>query len=199
MTEVDPNYGANFHKAMTAFSLATDPAIVAVYDTSAYKSIVDVGGGQGNLLFSFLAANPSLHGTLFDQREVLSQVQLPQEIKTRCQLVPGDFFQLLPAGADCYLLKQIMQDWSDAECVRILKQIRAAMTPQSRMIVVEQVIGPENDNRFAALLDIQMFVTLTGRERTQSEYADLFSQAGLSLIRALPTASMYTLLEGVIR
>jgi hypothetical protein len=199
----NPRRGAIFDGAMGDHSRAQIEALLASYDFSGINHLVDVGGGQGLLLQKVLAAYPDLRGTVFDQPQVVAPVAVPpmavpQELAGRLVLQGGDFFAAVPAGADAYLLKHIIHDWGDEDCLRILGQIRAVMAPGARVLVVEQVISPGNAPFPGKLLDLNMLVmTEGGRERTPSEYASLLAKAGLSLQRIVPTPSPVSVVEAV--
>jgi hypothetical protein len=194
----NPRRGAIFDGAMGDHSRAQIEALLAAYDFSGITHLVDVGGGQGLLLQRVLAAYADLRGTVFDQPQVVAPVALPPELGGRLTLQGGDFFAAVPAGADAYLLKHIIHDWGDGACLQILGQIRAAMAPGARVLVVEQVIPPGNAPFPGKLLDLNMLVmTEGGRERTPSEYASLLAKAGLSLQRIVPTPSPVSVVEAV--
>jgi hypothetical protein len=199
----NPRRGAIFDGAMGDHSRAQIEALLAAYDFSVITHLVDVGGGQGLLLQQVLAAYPDLRGTVFDQPQVVAPVAVPPvavppELAGRLVLQGGDFFAAVPAGADAYLLKHIIHDWGDEDCLRILGQIRAVMAPGARVLVVEQVIPPGNGPFPGKLLDLNMLVmTDGGRERTPSEYASLLAKAGLSLQRIVPTPSPVSVVEAV--
>ena len=194
----NPRRGAIFAGAMGDHSRAQIEALLAAYDFNGITHLVDVGGGQGLLLQRVLAAYADLRGTVFDQPQVVAPVALPPELGGRLTLQGGDFFAAVPAGADAYLLKHIIHDWGDDACLQILGQIRAAMAPGARVLVVEQVIPPGNDPFPGKLLDLNMLVmTDGGRERTPSEYASLLAKAGLSLQRIVPTPSPVSVVEAV--
>jgi hypothetical protein len=95
----------------------------------------------------------------------------------RCVYIAGDMFQEVPA-ADAYLLKHILHDWSDMECVQILTNIYRAAPTNARVFVAESVVPGPDTPHFAKLFDIHMMCMLTGRERTEEEYAALFHEAG---------------------
>jgi hypothetical protein len=194
----NPVRGAIFDGAMGNHSRAQTEALLAAYDFSGIAHLVDVGGGQGLLLKTVLASYPELRGTVFDQPQVVAGATVPAALVERLSLVGGDFFREVPAGADAYLLKHIIHDWSDGACLRILGQIRAVMAPGARVLLVEQVIPPGNAPFPGKLLDLNMLVmTEGGRERTPEEYANLLGRAGLSLQRIVPTPSPVSVVEAV--
>jgi len=197
-----PEKAREFGEAMTSISGTENPVVTAAYDFSKVGTLVDVGGSHGHLLAAILKANRKLKGVLFDLPQVLDQARKApfvndRAIAGRLELTPGDFFQSVPAGADAYIMKYIIHDWDDDLCVKILENCRRAMAPNGRVLVVDIVIPPGNDPHWGKLLDINMLVGPGGRERTRSEFAQLFKRAGLKLKRIIPTASPLSIVEGV--
>jgi hypothetical protein len=194
--QAHPQFDKVFNAAMTSFSAMDGHAILASYDFSGVRTLVDVGGGQGLLLATLLQAHAHTQGILFDQPHVVEQA-VPA-LDSRCQRVGGDFFQSVPAGGDVYILKTIIHDWPDEACVKILKNCAAALPAGGRVLVVDQVVPPDNSPSFARFLDLEMMVmTQGGRERTEAEFADLFAQSGLRLQRVIPTPGPHCILEAV--
>lgn len=189
-----------FGESMTSLSRTENPAIAAAYRFSSFRTLVDVGGGYGSLLATILKANPKLKGVLFDQPSVIARARTDQHltakgIAERCAFESGSFFEAVPKG-DAYIMKYILHDWNDEECVKILANCRAAMNKNGKVLVVDTVIRPGNDPGWGKLLDINMLI-IGGRERTKQEFAEMFAKAGLKLIRVLPTKSPLSIVEGV--
>ena len=65
---------------------------------------------------------------------------IAEGVADRCQLVPGDFFAEVPAGADAYVLSRVLHDWTDDDARRVLAACRAAMGPGSRLLIVEAIL-----------------------------------------------------------
>lgn len=198
--EQHPEAASDFNNSMTALSRFEAAGVCTAYDFSAFKTVVDVGGGQGRLLTDILAAYPALSGILFDQPSVVDAAR-PGLASTatgaRCQVVGGDFFRGVPAGGDVYLLKHIIHDWDDERSAVILRNCREAMNDGGRVLVVEGVMPPGNEPSNSKLWDVVMLaLTSGGRERTAEEYADLYAQAGLSLTRVVPTHAVVSVVEG---
>ena len=112
------------------------------------------------------------------------------------QLIAGDFFAAVPAGAAAYVMKWILYDWDDAACQRRLGACRRAMTPAQSAAVSKLVIDPDRSTEPAYGMDAQMLVALGGKN-TAAEFAALYDAAGLSMTRIIPTISMYCLVEGI--
>ncbi len=112
----------------------------------------------------------------------------------RVDAIGGDFFQSVPEG-DLLLLKYVLHDWDDAECVTILRNCRRALRPGGRVAVVELLLGDIGSTGLAPLMDLNMMVLVSGRERTLDEYRALFAQAGLGNVRVIGTGTPMVILE----
>jgi len=199
----DPEGAALFNAAMTSLTSAFDAAVTAAYDFSRLGTLVDVGGGQGALISSILAANPALRGILFDIPPVIESARGrigEAGLAGRCELVAGDFFASVPAGGDAYVLKWVIHDWDDEHSVAILGSCRRAMARDGRLLLVERVV-PERidqsaDTQGIVLGDLNMLLWTGGRERTAAEYSALLASGGFTLARIVPTATQLSIIEG---
>ncbi len=194
-----PEEGAIFDAAMTGLSALAAEAVVQGYDFSLLGTLVDVGGGKGELLAAILKANPDLRGVLFDQPHVVAGAgELLEEVGVagRCEVVGGSFFEAVPEGADAYLLKSVVHDWDDAAATEILTKCRAAIHATGRLLLVERLVGPPNKPDPAKFSDLNMLVELGGRERTVEEFEELYAEAGFELTDVIETGSPYGIIEG---
>jgi hypothetical protein len=197
-----PEVGARFQDMMADQKLTTNAAVPAAYDFSGCGTIVDVGGGNGSLIASILAASPASRGILFELPHVLDQARrqlLGAGVVERCEVVGGDFFASVPAGGDAYLLRSILHDYGDERAARILRSCRAAMPMGGRLLVIEQVVPDvgEPGDWMTKFMDLQMLILLGGQERTEAEFRELFVAAGFRLRRVIPTRSPVSILEGI--
>jgi hypothetical protein len=153
------------------------------------------------ILALILASNPTMRGILFDlpgviegSADFLKSRGLDQRIDLKC----GNFFESVPEGADAYLLKHILHDWSDQNCVRILKNIHAAAKPTAKLLVVEFILRESDEPQFAKVSDLEMLViSPDGRERTRAEWQNLLRAGGFQLTRTIPTNSSVYVIEAV--
>ena len=195
-----PKSGQIFNDAMTSMSLGSGMAVIQAYDFTGIKNLVDIAGGHGFLLASILQKYTSMTGVLFDTQAVVDEAKalLQQHgVTERCQTVGGNFFESVPAGGDAYIMKHIIHDWNDEECVNILKNCRKGITENGKLLVIEMVVPEGNEPSLSKLLDLQMLVVLPGCERTEAEYKTLFARAGFQLTQIVPTMSPYSIIEGV--
>jgi SAM-dependent methyltransferase len=184
---------------MAGFGEAETGPMLDAYDFSIFGSVVDVGGGNGQLLAAILNRHPVLQGILFDLPAVADRARTiftDSDLSGRCRIVGGDFFSSVPAGVDAYVLRHIVHDWEDNEAVAILRNCREAMNPDGKILVAETVIPPGNEPCFGKWLDLMMLL-VGGRERTEQEYRRLFSAAGLNLNRVVSTAAEISIVEGM--
>ena len=160
---------AIFNEAMRSLSAAITPAVTASCDWSRFPVIADIAGGIGTQLVSILDAHPSCRGILFDLPQMIAQA-IPHE---RIEHIAGDFFSSVPGGADAYLLRWIIHDWAEPQALAILRNIRKAMKPEARLVVVESVVPDTPGFDLGKWMDVSMLVMTGGRERTAAEYAQL--------------------------
>ncbi len=187
-----PEVDRIFNEAMIDWTNQVAGAVVGTFDFSPFGTIVDVGGGYGALLAAVLRENPQARGILFDQPHVIAQARGVLEgagVADRCRRVGGDFFAEIPAGADAYILAQILHGFDDERCLAILAQCRRAIPDHGKLLVVELVVPTGEEPSFGKWLDLHMLVMAGGRQRTADQYDQLFQAAGFRLTQVVPTAA----------
>ncbi len=198
-----PEVGELFNTFMTDLTTRTAEALLAVYDFSSAKRVVDVGGGHGTLLTAILRANPGLVGEVFDAPAVVEEAKTRIAeigLAERCQTSGGDFFTAVPSGADAYLLSQVLHDWSDERSIQILSNCRQALAADGKVLVLERLLPEKAAQRLEVVIMDLMMLTLTGgHERTAADYERLLQAAGLELRQIVPIPSGSCLLEAIAR
>jgi hypothetical protein len=193
--EQNPEEGAHFDRAMTAHTRSLSPAVVAAVDWGRFPLIADIAGGHGAQLADLLVRYPSARGVLFDQPHVVQgapAVLRAQGVEDRCQVVAGSFFDETPK-ADAYILKHILHDWYDADCVRILRTIDRSAPQNARVFVIERLIGPPNQGALAKSWDLNMLVGPGGMERSLEEFERLLAEVGWKVLAVHPAGSHHVL------
>jgi hypothetical protein len=196
----NPEEALWFARGMGNLSALVSQDVCRVYDASDRTLIVDVGGSQGVLLAALMKQSADVRGIVFDRAEVIAEAREAVEkleLAQRIELLAGDFFVSVPAGGDLYLLKSILHDWTDEQCSAILRNIRSAADRNAKLLVVEMIVPDEPQPSPVALMDMNMFVMLNGRERTAAEFERLLNEAGFTLARVLPTGGMFSVLEAL--
>lgn len=181
-----PGDAAIFNTVMTQGIAWASSALLASYNFSRFRRLVDVGGGEGALLRDILAATPGLTGTLFDLPEVVARASqiLTGDVAARCQIAGGDFFESVPEGADAYVLKGVIHDWPDNDAARILLNVRRAISPGGTLLLIEGIV--DSAGRPVGLMELLMLV-IGGRERTEADFRSLLAGTGFSLTHIIPT------------
>jgi hypothetical protein len=196
----NPELAESFNNAMTAGNEVAIYAVLASYDFSSYRTIVDVGGGHGRLLSMILAKAPNARGVLYDLPSVVEGAgpeMTNAGVADRCEVVGGSFFESVPKGGDAYLMKAILHDWNDDDAVRILNVIRAAIEPGGKLLLLEAVLPQRASSDLGMLIDLEMLVAVGGKERTQAEWENLLGRTGFRLIRVVHTAAPVSIIEAV--
>jgi ubiquinone/menaquinone biosynthesis C-methylase UbiE len=194
-----PDVAPIFDGAMAAIHGHETPAMLDAYDFSDHCVLADVGGGNGSLIAATLQRYPKLKGILFDLDHVIRRTRESLQasgIEDRCSLIEGNFFESLPGGAETYLFRHIIHDWSDEQSVQILKNCRKVIPKTGRLLIIEAVVPTGNEPSLAKEFDMVMLVLPGGIERTEEEYRILLEKAGFQLRSVTPTRSAVSIVEG---
>ncbi len=186
-----------FNRGMTNLSSLLAHAVLLAYDFSGITSIVDVGGGEGELLIRILELHPEMTGVVFDVANGLGSPRRTMGNTGRCSYITGNFFDSVPEGAEAYVLCGVVHDWSDDLAVAILSNCRKAMAKNGRALIVEMIVPKTNSASFSKLLDLNMMVMTAGRERTKSEFHALLDAADFRVTRIIPTMAPQSIIEAV--
>jgi hypothetical protein len=191
----NPDAGDIFNEAMRLIGKHNSPKIAKAYDWSRFPIIADIGGGIGGLLVEILDAHPLCRGILYDEPKVI-QHAISHE---RLEPIGGNFFQSVPPGADAYILRWIIHDWSDAEVTVLLDKVREAMKPAARLFLLEELIPETSESVPGKWIDLLMLAITGGRERTEKEYRGLLLAAGFELEDVVPTPGPLSILVARVR
>ncbi|HEX2134063.1 MAG TPA: methyltransferase [Actinophytocola sp.] len=189
-----PRLRESFDRQMTHRIHEQLPRIVAGVDWARFSTVVDVGGGRGTVLAAILAAHPRMRGHLVELEPTATEARrtfAAHGVGDRTRVTAGSFFDPLPAGADAYLLVDILHDWDDEHAHRILARCVEAAHPGGRVLVVEPVGGLRAQSEF----NLAMLVIFGGRERRTDEFRALASPHGLVLDTVTDLTEQRCLLE----
>jgi hypothetical protein len=178
--------GTVFDGAMRSLSALAGPMLAKELDLGRHRSVCDIGGGTGTTLAAVLDAAPHLLGTVYDLPEVVAAAPavVGRLTDERWESIGGDFFESVPAGHDLYILQAILHDWDDERASVILGNVRRAMAPDGRVVVVESVLEPRARFDMAKATDVLMLMLADGgRERTIDEFEQLAARTGFRLER----------------
>lgn len=195
--EAHPHDSARFDAAQQAATRLELRAALPAYPWGELGKVIDVGGGNGAFLGGIMARFPGMRGTLFDLPHVVAEAEPVLEklgVADRCTVAGGSFFETVPAGADAYMLKRILYGWDDDNAVRLLTAVRAAMRPDSRLLVLEPVVEAGDRFDVGRTYDLLLLAMVGGGARSREHIESLLARADLRLDRVLPTM-MFPILE----
>lgn len=188
-----------FHQANAMKASSSHKVIAEVYDFEGIGTLMDVGGGYGNLMIEILRVYPHIKGIIAELPGMIPkicQTIKTSQLESQIKAVECDFFESIPKGSDSYLLSHILHDWPDDECITILKNCRKAIPESGKLLIIESIIPQGNEFSIGKLLDLEVLLMGGGRERTAEEFNKLFHDSGFRLSSILSTRENISILEG---
>jgi len=194
--------GRLFESYLAHQTFAQGASILEALECAAeVRKVADIGGGCGALLAPLLIGFPHLTGVLFEKPHMIEMakpfLQLFDQFRfrERIALVAGDYFNAIPIQADLYLLKNVLQQWDDAEALAILRNVRNAMSEGARVAVIERPLPERTTDPVSVMIDLHMMVINGGRVRTLQEFERLLAEANLALSEVHATSSGLSVIE----
>ncbi|KNA22992.1 hypothetical protein SOVF_028820 [Spinacia oleracea] len=161
-------------------------------------TLVDVGGGDGTLAKAIAEAYPMMNCVVFDLLHVVDGLQGNGRNLT---YVAGDMFEVIPR-AHAIILKWIMHNWSDDNCIKVLKRCKESIPSKDeggKLLIIEMVVGISSDNvnhsQSQFLMDMQMVSVLGAKERTEQQWKHLFINSGFGDYKILPILGSRSVIE----
>ena len=153
--------------------------------------MVDLGGATGHLAIAACERFPKLHAVVFDLPEVIevARIQISRSAASeRVGVLAGNFFQDELPEADIFALGRILHDWPETKIRELLAKTYRKLVPGGALLVAEKLLNEDRSGPVPALLQsLNMLVCTEGRERTLSEYRQLFEQAGFKDVQGRVT------------
>lgn len=182
-----------FLMGMNGFGQISSPHVVAAFDLTKYKCLVDLGGATGHLAIAACQRYAQLQAVVFDLPDaagLAGEIIGASPVRERIQFQAGDFFaDDLPAG-DLYALGRILHDWTEAKCVKLLERIYQALPTGGALLIAEKLLFEDrNGPRWAQMQDLNMLTCTEGRERTLADYEHLLQQVGFRAVTGCRTTS----------
>ena len=172
---------------MHGFGLLSSPQVVAAFDLSPFRKLVDLGGASGHLATAACERYPGLRAAVFDLPRVIpfAREQVSQSpAADRVDLIPGDFFESELPPADLYALGRILHDWPEEKIERLLRKIFEALPAGGGLLIAEKLLAPDKSGPTGVhMQSLNMLVCTEGKERTLEEYSALLRAAGFGEVR----------------
>jgi len=203
----NPKELEDFGEAMKSNSLNSLRGVLEHCDFSEARRVADIGGGFGHLALALIEKYRHLEAVVLDRHEVVrvARHHLPvsdPSIAERLDYLHGDMFESVPA-ADVYILKHIIHDWEDEKCIQVLQNCCRSVHRGGRVVCVDAVLPPLGNTASlpAKLLDIVMLTHITGKERTEQEWRELYHAANLEIRSITPIQDNFgtSIVDGVKR
>jgi hypothetical protein len=193
----DPDANSIFRAVMGTAPAEDYAPIARAWDFSRAKVVADLGGGGGSLLLAVLGLNPHLRGMLVDREDSVAAARTRfagTELSSRCVLLAADLEQAVPSGADVYMLKHVLHGCGDAAAIALLRNCRAVVPQDGRLLVIEFVLPPlvsraDPQIEVRLMSDLNMLAVTGGKERSEREWRALLEAAGFILIRVWPVGA----------
>ena len=166
-----PQLGPLFDAGMTSMNFYETPAMLDAYDFTGISVLADIGGGNGSLISAILARYPDMKGMLFDLGHVIGRAKENLQaagLAARCSVTAGSFFETIPSGADAYLFRHIIHDWTDEQCHQILAHCRKVIPANGKLLIVDCVVPEGNAPSLSKEMDRLMLTFPGGQERTEA-------------------------------
>lgn len=196
------DYSKVFNDAMSSYSTMHTAMVLEAlngYDFTNVSHVCEIGAGQGHLLSHLLSKYNHLNGMILELEHVVnnqdSSWPTKMGLQDRCKYIIGNMFEQVPS-ADLYIMKMILHDWNDDECIKILSNIHKTAPVNSNVFIVEHIVPDPATPHFSKLFDIHMMCATTGRERTIEEYKSILIQSGWRHIQThYPNSNMIGVIE----
>ena len=197
----DPEAAEIYDRAMEDLARPLAAVLAQSRDFSQVRTVMDIGGGRGTIVRGLLRALPHLRGSCFDRPDVCERASRDVEagLRGRLDYTGGDFFVSIPAGADVYLLKNVLHNWGDDRAITLLRVVAAAMagSSASRLLIIEPVVGGDMPGLYRALDDLLQIVICEpgATPRSRDDLVQLAEAAGLELTADQALSSGHLLIE----
>jgi hypothetical protein len=196
----NPEQADYFAQRMSQITVQDEPLILEQLEFNPFRLAVDIGGSHGTLLLGLLAKYPGARGIVFDLPDVAARAAERLRVHpqgSRIETAGGDFLRSVPAGGDLYLLKQILHNWDDAQCIAILKSLRKAIVPTGRIAVIDRLLPETIAPDMAFEFDVLMMIWSTGRERSLARFRELLGSAGFAVDKVTANPGRMSVIEAI--
>ena len=190
-----PQLSDSFDDSMESKSSSLAPQVADALDWDRFRTVADIGGGKGVLLGELLHRHPDLQGMLVDLERPVSRAAEHLDsrgVADRAQVITGNFFDPLPAGADAYVLCDVLGDWEDQDAIRILRRCAEAVGDNGSVLIIELLPGAAEE---FTEMDLRMMIYVGGRMRDVERTERIASAAGLFIAAVTRIEGGYGIME----
>ncbi len=198
----DPQRLKSFLHAMSGISRGANMAIAQKFSWSGYKTFVDVGCAQGDLVLQIAKANPHLTGIGFDLPEcgpVFEEYIRENNLTSRVTFKPGNFFNDAFPTADVVTMGHILHDWNLEQKKMLLAKAYAAVPSGGAVIAYDSIIDDDRSkNAFGLLMSLNMLIeTPGGFDYTGADCQGWMKEAGFRETRVVHLVGPDSMVVGI--
>ncbi|KAG4159556.1 hypothetical protein ERO13_D02G181300v2 [Gossypium hirsutum] len=192
----NPDFNKLFNDGLACTSKFITSAILSGYKQgfNSIGSLVDVGGGTGGLISEIVKVYPHIKGVNFDLPHVVSTAPAYNGVSH----IGGDMFHAIP-NTDAIIMKWILHDWTDEECIKILRNCKKAIPRENgKVIIVEIILKEDGSGVFddiGFVMDLVMFAHTNGKERTEAEWKKILEGGGFSHYKIINIPALVSIIE----
>ncbi|MFQ6623523.1 hypothetical protein Gotur_004191 [Gossypium turneri] len=192
----NPDFNKLFNDGLACTSKFITSAILSGYKQgfNSIGSLVDVGGGTGGLISEIVKVYPHIKGVNFDLPHVVSTTPAYNGVSH----IGGDMFHAIP-NTDAIIMKWILHDWTDEECIKILRNCKKAIPRENgKVIIVEIILKEDGSGVFddiGFVMDLVIFVHTNGKERTKAEWKKILEGGGFSHYKIINIPALVSIIE----
>jgi len=184
----------SFLRGMHGFGQLSSAAVVAAFDLSRFRRMVDLGGATGHLAIAACEKYPDLRAVVFDLPVVIEMAQeyvAASAAGDRIHPSAGDFFRDDLPAADLYCLGRILHDWPEGRIRLLLSKIHDALPPGGALLIAEKLLHADKSGPTPVhMQSLNMLVCTEGKERTLAEYVELLRGAGFAAVDGFRTGAL---------
>jgi acetylserotonin O-methyltransferase len=182
-----------FLLGMHGFGVLSSPKVVAAFDLSGFRRLIDLGGATGHLAIAACERYPKLLAAVFDLPRVIEMAREQvsrSPAASRIEVIAGDFFKDDLPEAELFAVGRILHDWSEEKIGALLTKIHARLPAGGGLLIAEKLLAEDKTGPTPAnMQSLNMLVCTEGRERTLGEYRALLEAAGFRQVQGRVTGA----------
>jgi acetylserotonin N-methyltransferase len=184
----------DFLSGIHGLGMLSSPEVVAAFDLSRFRRLVDLGGATGHLALAACERYPQLSAAVLDLPsvfDVAKEFVSRSPHAPRVEILSGDFFTDPLPAADLFALGRIVHDWSEEKILALLRKVHGRLPRQGGLLLAERLLDEDKSGPVPALMQsLNMLVCTEGKERTLAEYRQLLLEAGFAEVEGRKTGAM---------
>lgn len=193
-------FAESFTAAMDCRGRVLAPAVAAGIDLRSARRLLDVGGGSGVYAIACVEAEPALRATVLEAEpvaDIARRTVARAGHGDRIDVTSADMFAAdWPEEHDLHLFANVLHDWNESDCRRLLATSAARLPPGGRIIVADMFLDDAKDGPlWAAEYSVLLASVTQGRLYAPAEIAGWVADLGLAIVRHAPLPLGRGLLE----